>query len=169
MSESNSFELMEPRSPESLVPDAWFEPWMVAVAAGALLILIGVLLLLNRRRPANVDPLAEREAAHAEAVTALAAIGGIPARDAAVQASLIVRKYLALAAGDPALYETQEETIARHHAFHAFSDEARAVAAAGFATLAGLKYTPGDAAIAADEVKAHARSLLEVLHHGFRV
>ena len=168
MSETASFELLEPRSPESLVPDPWFEPWMAMVAVAALVILIGGVWLATRRRAGKFDPQEERRAAHAGALAALAAIGDIPARDAAVQASLIIRKYLVVAAGDPSLFETREETIARHHAFHAFSDEVRTAAAAGFAWLAGLKYAPGDTSIAADEVKSQGRSLLDALHQGFR-
>ena len=56
------------------------------------------------------------QAAFAEACAAMAAISTADVRDAAVLSSLILRKYLATAAGDPALFETHEEFVARHDA-----------------------------------------------------
>lgn len=167
LEKSRSFELQEPRSPESLVPDPWLEPWMIAAAVVLLLVLLG-LRLFYKKKPQPVDPLAIRRAAHAEAVTALEQIGAVSAREAAVRCSLILRKFLSIAAGDPALFETHEETLARHDALQGFSPPARAAAASGFSKLAALKYAPEIPDVAATEVIAGSRELLETLHLGFQ-
>ncbi len=163
----DNFELLEPPSPDALIPDSRVETWMIVVAALVMLGLLA-LFLFRRKKAAVSDPLAVRAAAHAEA---LAALGSIPAshtRDVAVQCSLIVRKYLSTAAADPALFETQEETLARHEALAGFTEEARAAAGAGFSRLAALKYAAEVPDVATGEVIAESRALLETLHGGFR-
>jgi hypothetical protein len=109
-----------------------------------------------------------RKAAYAQAAAALEEIEAVPARDAAVRSSLILRKYLSAAAGDPALFETHQETISRHDALKGFSEEARATTGRGFARLAALKYAAEIPDAEASEVVAESRALLETLHHGFR-
>lgn len=164
---SGSFELMEPPSPEALVPSSWVEPWMIAVAVLVVLAVLTV-LLFRKKKSAPVNPQAVRDAAHAEAVGALAQIDSTNARDTAIQASLILRKYLSLAAGDPALFETHEETLSRHEAFNGFSDGARQAAGSGFSRLASLKYSPTLPDVAPSTVITESKALLEILHHGFK-
>jgi hypothetical protein len=69
-------------------------------------------------------------------------------------------------AGDPSLFETHEEFLARHDGLLAFRSEARTAAQSGFSRLAALKYAPVTPSIAPTEVVADARTLLETLHHG---
>lgn len=162
-----SFELFEPTSPEALVPDSWVEPWMFIVGVALLVVLLTV-VIFKKKKAAVVDPRALREAAHSQAVSALSQMDPVPAREAAVQSSLILRRYLAKAAGDPALFETHEETISRHEALKEFSDEAKAAAGLGFGRLASLKYAPEVPDVTASEVIDESCALLETLHHGFR-
>lgn len=164
---SGTFELMEPLSPEALVPDSPVEPWMIIVPV-LLALCVMAILLFKKKKSAPPDPMAVRKAAYDEAAVALGKIGYVPGRDAAIQSSLILRKYLSTAAGDPALYETHEETIARHEALKDFSEEAREAAGRGFARLAALKYAAVPPDVEAINVTAEARDLLETLHHGFR-
>lgn len=164
---SGTFELMEPPSPEALVPDSPIETWMVIVGILFALCMMAFFLLKKRKR-AQVDPLAARKAAYEEATAALGKIGYVTGREAAIQSSLIVRRYLSTAAGDPALFETQEETISRHEALKDFSEEAREAAGRGFARLATLKYAAVPPDVEAVNVTAESRDLLETLHHGFR-
>ena len=161
------FELMEPASPEALIPDAWLEPWMLALALLVAAIL-AALIIRHKRKPKPANPQALRDSAHATALAALAQSIPVHARDAAVQTSLILRGYLATVAADPALFETHEETISRHEAFNGFSQDANSAAKLGFSHLAALKYSPEipDAEIAS--VIADARTLLETLHQGFK-
>ncbi len=164
---SGSFELLEPSPPEALVPDSRFEPWIIATAI-ALTVVVLAVLILKRKKVSSLDPLAVRKAAYTEAVAVLEEIGTVAAHDAAVRSSLILRKYLSVAAGDPALFETHEETISRHDALKDFSQEARTLVCHGFAKLASVKYTAEVPDATANEVVAESRAMLETLHHGFR-
>lgn len=164
---AGTFQLQEPVKPEALVPASWVEPWMFAVG-GAILLACLAALFFRRKKSSKLDPMAVRRAAFAEAVKALEGIDPtVPPRQAAVQSSLIVRRYLSVAAGDPALFETHEEYLARHEALKDFSVEARASAAAGFTRLAELKYAEEIPTAEATTVITDSRKLLETLHHGF--
>ena len=166
MGETNTgFELKEPAAPEALVPAIGLWPWWL----GAALVLAAIVLalVLTRRKRKPYDPAAAREAAFAEAAAALGQVAADHARDAAVQSSLILRRYLSAAAGDPALFETHEEFVSRHDALQALTPEARQAADRGFARLAALKYAPGTPDAPPAEVVAESRALLETLHHGF--
>ena len=162
-----NFELLEPTSPEALVPDSWVEPWMIAMAVILALAVLGISLFRKKRQPA-LDPLAIRQAAYIEATAALAGIQSGQARETAIQSSLILRQFLSVAASDPALFETHEETISRHEAFKTFSEDARQTTAQGFTRLASLKYAAELSNVSATEVIAESRTLLETLHHGFQ-
>lgn len=161
-----NFELLEPTSPEVLVPDSWVEPWMIAAAVVLLILLIAALIFKLTRKPA-ATVFTIREAAYTEAAKSLETMVAADARGAAVQSSLILRKYLVAAVNDPALFETHEETIARHEAFKGFSDEARITTQAGFTRLAALKYAADIPDLATGNVIAESRALLETLHYGF--
>jgi hypothetical protein len=163
-----TFELKEPASPEALLPHDYTLAGVLGAAVLALGLGLGLLLRWRRRRRASQRPQAIRALAYKDAAGSLERISAAHGRAAAVQASLILRKYLALAAADPALYETHEEFIARHDALHSLTEPAQAACATGFARLAALKYAPADAVQDAAAVVAAARVLLETLHHGFR-
>lgn len=165
VAQSKGFELMEPASPEALVPDHGL--WFWAVAAAVVVILALILAWWLRKKAKPVDPRVARDAAFAEAAASLTATTAEHARDAAVKCSLILRKYLAAAAGDPALYETHEEFVSRHDSLKALTSDARAAAESGFARLAALKYAPGLTSDDPAVVVAESRALLETLHHGF--
>ncbi len=163
---SVSFELMEPAHPEALVPDSQLEQWMLPSAVALLLVLALCIIFWKRKKP-TPDPHALRNAAYQDAVAALDKITVTQGRDAAVLTSLILRKYLSSAAGDPALFETHEEFISRHDGLKAFTPDARKAAEDGFARLVSLKYAASvpdaDSLLVVDE----CRLLLETLHHGF--
>lgn len=162
-----TFELLEPVSPEALVPDPWLAPWMLVVVVLLALVAIAVLVFRKKKVPAP-DPVALRRVAREDATAALNAIGPVPAREAAVRASLILRRYLSVAAEDPALFETQEEFIARHESLKDFAEDARESANTGFARLAAIKYSPTTPDLSTGEVIAGSQLLLEILHLGFR-
>jgi hypothetical protein len=164
---SGNFELFEPTSPEVLVPDAWIEPWMVGVALVLVAAAIAVYLYRKRKKTTVEDPQAARLAAFESAKTQLDEIRTTNTREAAVMASLILRKYLSTAAADPALFETHEETISRHEALQGFSDEAKSAATHGFSNLAALKYAPEIPDVAVERVIVDSRTLLATLHQGF--
>lgn len=162
-----NFELLDPPSPDALVPDSPVEPWMTAAAALFVLALLACLFFRKKKSPVAIRREA-RIAAHAEALSALDSIHPDGPRDAAVQCSLILRKYLSIAAGDPALFETHEETLSRHEAFAGFTDDARRAASTAFSRLAALKYAPTVPDVLTNDVIHESRALLETLHLGFQ-
>lgn len=166
---SATFELLEPASPEALIPDSRVEPWMIYPAAALLALLVALAVwMFKRKKTATVNPLAIRQAALAEASAALDGIGPVAAREAAVRCSLILRKYLSVVARDPALFETHEETLSRHEALKDFSEEARGTATLGFTRLAAIKYAPQAPDMETEQIITGSRVLLETLHHGYR-
>lgn len=163
--ESTNFELVEPPSPEYLVPDSRVEPWMIVATAFVLAFL--AILIFRKKRKSPLDAIAARQAALAEAISSVDKIGAVPAREAAVLCSLILRKYLSVATADPVLFETHEETIARDDALKDFSEEARAAAGLEFTRLAALKYAAEIPDESAPDIISGARVLLQTLHQGF--
>lgn len=140
---------------------------MLGVAAIVFLGIL-ILVLLRKKKAASANPVAIREAAYKNAVAALGDIGDIAPREAAVISSLVIRKYLSIAANDPALFETHEEYLARDKALEGFSDDARRSAESGFSRLAAIKYSPASPNMNTLEVVDGSRSLLDTLHGGFK-
>ena len=163
------FQLQEPDAIEALLPGWWLPPILLGCALFLVLLLVVFLLVRHMRRPRVVDPAKVREETRLKAVATLEAARGsaATAREAAVLASLVLRNYLASAAGDPALFETHEEFIARHDSLAALTEKARAAAAAGFSRLAALKYSAQPPDTSAQLVIESARTLLDELHRGF--
>lgn len=161
-----ALELLEPASPEALVPDYGLWPWL---AAAVLVILLGIALwmFLRKRKPAGADLAAIRKAALADAQNALDKLAPGSCRETAVMTSLILRKYLSAAANDPALFETHEEFVSRHDSLQDLTPDARAAAENGFTRLAALKYAPQVPAAEPQQIITESRGLLETLHRGF--
>lgn len=152
--------LIEPPPPDGLIPGAWW-PWWLA-AGILLLILAGLALWWRRRKGSKADPAAPQ--AHAKALASLAGCPTTGLSDTATQVSLILRRYLAEAVDDPALYETHEELIARSSALEQLSEGLRDRCRQFFQHLAQLKYAPdqpdGDPAT----LLADAGQLLQALN-----
>jgi hypothetical protein len=166
-SDSATLELRDAVLPDRLLPGhdlAWW--WLVAVVFLLITALL-VLMLVFRAKAKPPHPSELREAAFHDALAALTASSPADARAAAVTASLAVRKYLSIAAADPALFETHEEFLTRHDALMPLKPEARDAAESGFAKLASMKYAPHPTDASAAKVMAESRTLLETLHHGF--
>ena len=86
-----------------------------------------------------------------------------PSEEAATAVSITLRRYLAVASGDPALFETHEEFVARHQSLASYPEDLRSSTAEGFSHLARLKYgreATGDPVA----LYSAARQLLERLH-----
>jgi len=164
--ETTGLKLLEPEAPEALVPETLLQPWMIGVLIVILGIWIGI-WLSRKGRAARPDPSLIRNAAYREAVASLDAIRTDDSRDAAVQSSLVLRKYLAQAVADPALYETHEEFLARHESLADLTETAKLAASEGFSRLAAIKYAPESPSQASSETVTESRSLLDTIHHGF--
>jgi hypothetical protein len=165
--EKVTFELNEPAAPETLLPRDYTQVAWVSAALLALILLAAWLIRRKLCHPSG-SPRIVRNLAYKEASRAMDQIAAPHARAAAVQTSLILRKYLSLAADDPALFETHEEFIARNDALNSLTESARAACARGFARLASFKYAPEVPAVEAPTVVSEARELLETLHRGFQ-
>jgi len=161
---ATGLELKPPPSPEALLPDHGLWPWWASAILLATAVAVVLYVVFRKRRPAAIDA---RGNAFREANGALSGIKTDDPRDAAVQCSLVLRKYLSAAAADPALFETHEEFIARRDALSSLTETARAAAESGFTRLAALKYGPEMPGTPAADVIAESRSLMETLHHGF--
>lgn len=149
----------EPLLPEPGLPAwAWF-----ALAAATIGLAVLVVFLRRKRSAAAADPARARQEAYARAKAALesAPAGGM--QEAATRVSVTLRRYLADVCGDPALFETHEEFIARHQALAGYPEDLRKVTAEGFSHLARLKYGP-DATGDPAALFNGARQLLDRLH-----
>lgn len=160
------FRLIEPVSPESLVPAIDFTPWIIGAALLLVIALLLVFLLRRRKRALAEDPKARRRAALEEACRAFEKISAANAREAAVATSLILRKFLSVAVNDPALFETHEEFISRRDALAALQSGAREACSTGFSRLARLKYAPEVPNVEPGQVISESRELLQTLDQG---
>lgn len=163
-----SLELREPTSPENLIPATSYTPWIISGAILLIVLLAAYIILRRKITTAAPDLAALRRAAYLDAGTELEKISTAVPREAAVQCSLIIRRYLARAAGDPALFETHEEFITRRDSLSALSPAAREACSSGFTRLAALKYAPEPPHAEPAAIVAESRALLETLHHGFQ-
>ena len=164
--EQVTYELKEPAAPEALLPYDYSWMWWLSVPLLAL-ILVAAFGLWRKRSPFTQSPQSIRNLAFKEAMGALDRIAAANARAAAVEASLILRKYLSLAADDPALFETHEEFISRQNSLAALTESARSACTSGFARLAFCKYGPQIPDLQTTTVVSEARDLLDTLHRGF--
>jgi hypothetical protein len=168
MEEKLTFELRPPASPDALLSQNGLPLWLIIAGGLFLIALLALVLFLALRRTPGMDATAARRDALRVADRALAEAKPSGIREAATLASLVLRRYLATVAGDPALFETHEEFIARRDSLARLQDTARAHAAEGFAHLAALKYDrqppTGDPAVVIDD----ARALLTTLDRALR-
>lgn len=168
--QQTTFELREPASPAPLLPSDPLPTWLIVLAVIALVVAAAaVWIAVRHRRRAAAKPGAVRNQAYREALAAFETVTTNLPRAAAVQVSLILRRYLAVAAGDPSLFETHEEFVSRADSLRDLTDEVRRACQDGFSRLAAIKYAPAEESTAttAAEVAAGAKNLLETLHHGF--
>lgn len=157
-----TFELVESQDAMKLVPTWQLEWWWILMGSGALLICIGLFSLILRKTRKS-DPAQAKREAYREADTALFQMGSLPARDMAIEISLILRRYLAKCMNEPVLYETHEEFIGRHDAIKDFDVNLRVSISGYFSELASIKYGPEDMPVAGsvESLKDRAKELLE--------
>ncbi len=144
-------------------PISW-ETWGIIGLA-----LLGVMLLiwfLWRRSRRNTTPTPENliKKAHDEALAALAVCPTAERTPAATECSLILRRYLVAVTGDPALFETHDEWIARHDSMESFDEELKQQAQTLFANLAEWKYSPADHGDEPAAMIDRSRHLLEAFN-----
>jgi len=162
-----SLELRPPPPPEPLLPQHPDIPvWVMVTAAAAFLVIVVLVVVLSRRKK-PVDPTALRKQAYRDALRTLDEARPPAAREAATIASLVLRRYLAIVSGDPALFETHEEFIGRHDSLSKLPEAVRAATIEGFDRLAAMKYGKTTSADEPATILAPARVLLDQLNHAF--
>ena len=135
--------------------------WVLVVLAAAALGWLVVVLVAARRSRRRGGP--DLEALRRRARAALAAVDPAgPAAGVATAVSLVVRRFLADALGDPVLFETHEEFLARARALARLPEDQRAAVNRHFAALARMKYVPSEPADTAALITG-ARTLLDQL------
>ncbi len=163
MAESTTtFELVESQDAMKLVPTWQLEWWWILMGVGALLVIVGLFFILLRKTRKS-DPEQIKREAYREADNALFQMAQLPARDMAIEISLILRRYLAKCMNEPVLYETHEEFIGRHDAIKDFDVNLRVSISGYFSELASIKYGPDDMPITegVESLKGRAKELLE--------
>lgn len=165
-SEPSSLALKPPPPPDALLPKAEFPLWAMAmIGLGVLILVLAIVKLCSRKKP--IDPMTLRQQAYERAVRAINEATSSDGREAATEASLILRRYLATVSGDPALFETHEEFIARRDSLKSLAEEAREAARVQFDRLAALKYSKDVRSADAAPIFESSRALLETLHRAF--
>ncbi len=164
--EAPNLQLKEPVLPESLVP-AMDLTWVWVAIAAFVLVTVAIILIGKRKKKGAIDPLSLRRAAYRTAVKSFESATAGDARDAAVQSSMILRRFLADAVGDPALFETHEEFITRRDSLEKLTPPVREATATTFATLARVKYAPETPEDDPSAILAEGRRHLDVLNGGF--
>lgn len=167
--EGAQFQLLDDPHDLRLVTDWQVQLWWFLVAAGLALLLTAGVLFFVRRKKKKESGISDREEAFVEAEESFGRIGGERGlRDVATEVSLILRRYLARSLGEPALFETQEETVSRHDGLANFPDELRGRVREYFAVLARNKYAvrarEGGDAEGAEALVAEGKDLLEEMH-----
>ena len=148
---------------EPLLPSPGLPTWAWLAIAAAAVAFVALVFLLRRAKREKADPTLAREQAYRTAVGELESPPARGMQEAATRVSIALRRYLAAVSGDPALFETHEEFVARHQALAGYPDDLRKSTAEGFSHLARLKYgreAAGDPAA----LFSAARQLLDRLH-----
>lgn len=158
----NAFELVESRDALNLVPTWELQAWWF-LAAGAALLVLGLLLFLLRRKKVSIDPHKQKREAYIAAKAELEAIGDNGTRETATAISLSLRNYLARSMDEPALYETHEEFIGRHEGLKDLPEDVRSETGDFFGKLAALKYAPEDMPVDGG-IRGKGLEMLERIH-----
>ncbi|GAA5484610.1 hypothetical protein [Haloferula sargassicola] len=147
---------------DPFLPD-WVLPWWMWLAIALVLAGLAGLVIAIVRRPKKAPAGESAEAmAYRRAVARLKALPD-DFHDAVLEASSALRAYLAEASGDPSLFETQEEFIAREEALRELPTELRPKVASYLTELSTLKYDqPRDGS--SPEIATSAMAMLEEIH-----
>lgn len=164
--QDDTFILRGPIPADPLLPDPGLPLWAWGlIGLATVAVIAAALFFFLRRKPVGmVDSNRVRDEAYRRAVAELdSGTPGESMQQAATKVSIALRRYLAVVSGDPALFETHEEFVARHESLASYPEDLRKTTAEGFSHLARLKY--GREA-SGDPVALYtaARQLLDRLH-----
>lgn len=139
--------LMETQTPDAYLQAGFWDMWgiWIMLASILLVIAIAVIVLIRRKGRTLAAPLSPAETAIRDITMLRETHPSL--RQAAVEFSLLLRKYLVGETKDPALYETQQEFNRRADALTALPSELQGVTRDLLDRMASLKYeqnTPGN-------------------------
>ena len=153
--------LHEPPLQESLLPASI--PWLWIVLGTCILIMLATLIFALAKRRKSIDPATARRAALAQALREIEEAASFPPRISALQTSLAIRRYMSTAAGDPSLFETHEEFLARHPAITLWPPATIDSLVTTLKHLAEMKYRPLEDSRTAADILTESRALLQSL------
>ena len=147
-------------------PVTW-ETWVI-IAVVLLVLMLIAWFIWRSRRPTAATAEDLHKKAHDEAIAALAVCPTEKRTPAATECSLILRRYLAAVTGDPALFETHDEWVARHNAMESFGEDLKQQTQTLFTRLAEWKYSPEDHGDEPAAMVDQSRHLLEAFNREVR-
>lgn len=130
----------EPPLQEALLPASI--PWLWILLAIALVLSATITCFVLRRSRKPIDPASARRAAFEQALREIDEASSLAPRMAAVQVSLAIRRYMTTATGDPSLFETHEEFLARHPSLTHWPTDTIDALVSTLKHLAEIKYRP---------------------------
>jgi len=132
--------LMETQTPDAYLQAGFWDTWGVWIMLASILlaIAISVIVLIRRKGRTPAAPLSPAETAIRNITMLRETHPSL--RQAAVEFSLLLRKYLVGETKDPALYETQQEFNRRADALTALPSELQGATRDLLDRMASLKY-----------------------------
>ena len=136
--------------PEGFLPDP-STPWWIWILAGlgSLLLLIIIYLIFRKSKSAK-QRITQLDKARRQLAQLRQKTDALPPHIIAIRISLIIRRYLATAFDDPALFETNEEFSLRESALSQLHPDSREPITRHLTALSQLKYAPKESANAAE-------------------
>ncbi len=138
----DTLKLRDIPSPEPYLLGPGLAWWMwLLIAFGVFLLVLAIYTLVSiPKRQKRMDPAQARDAAYRKAEQVIQRAAELPNQEAATHVSAAIRGYLTEVCGDPSLFETHEEYLARHEALQQFPKEIREQVSELFSKLASMKY-----------------------------
>lgn len=157
-----SLELRDIPDVTPLLPREWW-PWWAWVGLAVGIIVLWRLIAHLCKSSSSAASL--RAQAFQEAQQALEQAKSLTTAVAMSTAlSLALRRYLTVAFGDPTLFETHEEFLARHDALAVLPENIRHELAEHFSTLCRYKYAPCEESVDLSLLVPQASTLLHRIH-----
>jgi hypothetical protein len=157
-----SLELRDIPDVTTMLPREWWPWWVWVCIVVAIFVLWRMIAHLCK---GSSDAASQRAQAFQDAKQALEQAKSLTTAVALSTAlSLALRRYLALAFGDPSLFETHEEFLARHDALAALPENIRHSLSEHFSTLCRYKYAPCEESVDLSLLVPQASTLLHQIH-----
>lgn len=134
--------LMETQTPDAYLQAGFWDTWGIWIMLASILLVVAIaaIVLIRRKGSTPAAPLSPAETAIRDITMLRETHPSL--RQAAVEFSLLIRKYLVGETKDQALYETQQEFNRRADALTALPSELQTATRDLLDRMASLKYEP---------------------------